>query len=72
MERQQLAAEFEPVWRRIIASEGAEQPYGQGFERAMRIALGDALAEALIARVAADYLSGAVAAPGQRISTASP
>lgn len=71
MERQLLVAEFEPVWRRIIASEGAEQPYGQGFERAMRIALGDALTDDLIARVAADYLSGAVA-PGQRISTASP
>jgi hypothetical protein len=72
MDRRELVAEFEPVWRRIIASEGAELPYGQGFERAMRIALGDALADELIARVAADYLSGAGVAPGERISTASP
>jgi hypothetical protein len=72
MDRQQLVAEFERDWRRIIASEGAEQPYGQGYERAMRIALGDALADELIARVAADYLSGVGVGPGERISTASP
>ncbi len=66
MDRQQLVAEFEPVWRRIIASEGAEQPYGQGFERAMRIALGNDLANALIARVAAEYLSGETGAADQR------
>ncbi|HEU0116252.1 MAG TPA: hypothetical protein VFQ80_16305 [Thermomicrobiales bacterium] len=66
MDRQQLIADFERDWRRIIASEGAEQPYGQGFERAMRIALGNALANELIARVAADYLSGAPPAPGER------
>ena len=66
MDRQHLVAEFEPVWRRIIASEGAELPYGQGFERAMRIALGDALADELIARVAADYLSGEPGAGEER------
>ncbi|MCC6313915.1 MAG: hypothetical protein IT337_07860 [Thermomicrobiales bacterium] len=49
---------FEQAWREIIATTGAEDPYARGFERAMRLALGDEAAQALIERVATAYLSG--------------
>ncbi len=49
---------FEGAWSEIIENGGAGDPYGRGFERAMRIALGEPAATDLIARVAERFLTG--------------
>jgi hypothetical protein len=57
MAQEQQIAAFTAAWHEIVVSSGAEDPYGRGFAAAMRIALGETAAAAVISQVAASYFT---------------